>query len=1010
MLNPDQTPSCIGGSRVSTDLYIKINQTTPIFMEILRTDLNTNVQETIGVSAKELKKLHRAADRDHGSVDRSGPRTLRYPVKQTGLYRLRTVIDESNLEVQRGSSDALVVQCPTASIQAVPHNKCKGDLSDFYLLVNATPPFRIRYSKTINRDDHGHAVLSIPGENTMSPLVGQGTTGLLLTQDSLANADVSWARIQSNKIPLNESLGVVGAWQYAVDEVHDACGNNANYSGLRLSESAQHAVSRIDQLEQHFFVHERPRVALRGFDAQNPIKVEKGKSKVLPLQFSVAEESRSKDQMFTLRYLFTAQDEILPDQRHPRSAKIRETIIRDSGQGISGFEVREPGLYSLYSVSSAFCEGEILEPSSCQLMNPLEPDLSIAAEQIPDRCAGNSIGLLVDLDLLGTPPFRIHYTVKQSGGPTLPKVAEVDRFHTQLELKPFHAGHYTYKFDRISDAVYSSPRSLAHKNLVLEQDVKPPASARFLDAGSERKACIEEPVSFYASLSGEPPFSFEYELLHGGRRQKRMIKDIQDSIYELKIEPLTEGGEYALALTSITDATACRRSLEAEAQFSVGLQRPRAAFGLVEGTRTIDALESKRIALPLRLQGEAPWTLSFRKANDPAGKTIEVELQKGNDQIEVSEEGTFEIIDIHDRSCPGSIDPSAKSFIVQWISRPDIKVIDSPLVEMSGGRRVRKAVCEGDQDATEISFTGTAPFSVEYEQRYRPERGSQSISTKRFTAGLNAASIEMETSESGLYTYRFSKLGDASYNHDSRKFSPVDVQQRVYPRPSASFVETGKTYKYCKEERGGGETVPVALIGTPPFHLELEIKHHTSTKPERISVPNVETNRYDLHLPHRVLTLGSHTVTIRKVQDSRGCQKTTNYNAPHVQVTVADIPSISPLEEYTEFCVGDRISFALSGTPPFNIYYNFQGKERKARVPSTDFRRLAEQPGEFVITALSDARSTDACKTRMEIAKTIHEMPSVRVSKGRTSTVDIHEGGKAEILFEFGGTPPFHFT
>ena len=991
------------------DLPIRINQTSPIYMEILRIDLDTNEQETISVSAKELKKLYKAANRGYGSSDQASPRMLRYSVKQTGLYRLQTVIDESRLQVQRRPSQLLVVDCPKASIQAAPQNKCKGDLSNFYLLVDATPPFKIKYSKTINRDDHGHTVLSVPSENLMSPLAGQSTSGILISQDLSANMDVSWARTLSVEIPLNESLGVGGGWQYTVDEVHDACGNTANYSDFRVSDSYRPTSSKTELLEQHFSVHERPKFALQGCDAQNPIKVEMGKSKTLPLHFTTNGPG-SKDKTYTLKYLFTPQDEILPDQRHPTSATLHEAIIKDDGRGSGSIEVREPGLYSLHSVGSAFCDGEIMEPSSCQLMNPIEPDLSIAAEQIPDKCAGKSIGLIVDLDLVGTPPFLVYYTVKAFGGSTIPKVEKVERFRTQIELKPFHAGHYTYEFERISDSVYSGPRSLAHKDLVLEQDVKPPASASFLDANALRKACIEEPVSGYVSFSGEPPYALEYELLHRGRRLKGTIDDIQDSIYELKTAPLKEGGEYTLALTGINDATGCRRSLSAEVKFSVGLQRPRASFGLMEGARSISALEGRRISLPLRLQGEPPWTLSYRKSDDPSGRLIEKDLWKSNDQIDISEEGAYEIVDVRDKSCPGSVDFSAKDFSVQWTARPRINVIESPLIELIGGHRIKKAVCEGDEDATEVSFTGTAPFNVEYEQRYKPERGSQSTSTKRFTAGLDAASIQMETSESGLYTYHFSKLGDASYNHDARKFSSVEVQQRVHPSPSASFMEAGKTYKYCKEEQGGGEVVPITLIGAPPFHLELEIKHLTNVKPERINVPNVESNRYNLHLPHRVLALGSHSVTIRKVQDSRGCQKAMDYNAPHVQVTVADIPSISPLEEHNDFCVGDRISYALSGTPPFSVFYNFQGHERKAKVPNTDFRRIAEQPGEFVITALSDARSTDACKARMEIAKTIHEMPSVRVSKGRTSTVDIHEGGEAEILFEFGGTPPFHFT
>ncbi|KAK5686728.1 hypothetical protein LTS12_029024 [Elasticomyces elasticus] len=37
-------------------------------------------------------------------------------------------------------------------------------------------------------------------------------------------------------------------------------------------------------------------------------------------------------------------------------------------------------------------------------------------------------------------------------------------------------------------------------------------------------------------------------------------------------------------------------------------------------------------------------------------------------------------------------------------------------------------------------------------------------------------------------------------------------------------------------------------------------------------------------------------------------------------------------------------------------------------------------------------------------------MPSVKISKGKTSIVDIHEGGEAQLHFEFWGTPPFEFT
>ena len=1007
MLNPEQSPYCIGNSDKVVQLPIRINQTDPISIELLRIDLDTNANESIIVTAKEIKKLKSRADKDVAKNGRASPLVLHYPVKETGMYRLEKVLDESKLEVQRRVSDTLVARCPRAMIRTTVQDKCKGDLSDIYIQVEATPPLKIKYSKMVNRNDQDHVLLSIHPENLVSPLARQRISGTSVALGSPVDMDISWARAQVINIPLNESLGVAGGWQYLIDEVQDAFGNVANYSDTRLSELGPQKILKGQQLEKHFAVHERPLIALRGYDSQHPIKVQNGKSKMLPIHLSSTGSGKFEDGPYTVSYLFTPQNELLPDQKHSTVAMLKETIVLDTSHGV---EIREPGLYTLQSVRTRFCTGEIMEPSSCLLINPPEPDLAISAETIPDKCAGSSIGLMVDLDLSGAPPFYIHYSIRQRGGSVTTEVVKVDRLHTQLELRPVQAGHYTYHFSSISDAVYVDPRSLSRKHLILEQDVRPPAAARIMDARPKRRACIEEPVTFVIQIMGEPPYNIDYELVHRGRREKHTISDIQNNIYELTTAILKEGGEYTLTLISITDRSGCRVFLNEEAKVDVGLQRPRAAFGHLESKRSIKALEAKTIRLPLRLQGESPWTIVYRNKNEANALPTKRTLHDSNGFIEVTTEGEYEIVDVRDARCPGTVDMSGHRFSVSWIPRPSIEIIESPHIQYSRGTYVKKEVCTGEEDVAEISFTGTPPFNVEYEQRHKPEHGSQSVSLKKFSAGLDTASLRMETSEAGNHEYKFSKLGDISYNHDSRKFIPITVQQLVHPNPSAHFIEAGKTYKYCYEEEAGDEVVPISLVGPPPFHLELEIKHYTISKPELINVPNIETNRYDLHIPHRVLALGTHSVAIRKVQDSRGCQRIIDLNAPRVQVSVADIPSISPLEDQGDYCVGDRIAFTLSGTPPFSVFYTFQGHERKASVPSTEFKRIAEKPGIFDVTAVSDQRSTDACRAKLEITKAIHEMPSVRVSKGTTATVDIHEGSVAEILFEFGGTPPFHFT
>ena len=287
-------------------------------------------------------------------------------------------------------------------------------------------------------------------------------------------------------------------------------------------------------------------------------------------------------------------------------------------------------------------------------------------------------------------------------------------------------------------------------------------------------------------------------------------------------------------------------------------------------------------------------------------------------------------------------------------------------------------------------------------------QGSSTIRAKSFDAGLNKATIPMDTSKAGYVEYIFSELSDDQYDYDPKKMDGVSLRQTVNRKPAAYFSSPGKSYKYCKEEVTGTEVISITLEGVAPFYLEVEIKHQNSVRPETLTIPNIESDQYDLRIPHRVLSLGIHQVSIRKVRDAKGCQQKTEFKAPSVQVQVFDVPTISPLESRENYCVGDRITYTLSGQAPFEIDYTFQGSKKNAKSSTTNFKRIAEKPGIFTITAVSDKASS--CKANTQVTKIIHELPSVKISKGTNKQVDIHEGSSVEILFEFWGTPPFEFT
>ncbi|OJD13891.1 hypothetical protein AJ78_05712 [Emergomyces pasteurianus Ep9510] len=995
VLNPEQNSFCIESQTPQVMLPIRVNQTTPIIIDLLRFDIESGQNETISVPSKQLKQMMKLANKGHSSSDTKSPRDLLIPVKKTGIYQLQRVVDDSKLEVRRRSLDTLVAACPKAFIRTSADDRCKGQLSNLTLVVEGTPPLKIKYSRKVNKIDHGVSFQSIQPENFRSPLTGHVRVGSLIDPN---NPDISWAQSQRIEVPLNESLSTGGEWIYSIEEVHDACGNVANYSLISEEGGDQEPTKSTPQTQQ-FLVHERPRVSLSGCNAQSYLQVAKGYSIDLPVHFHSVGRNELADAPFTLAYSFTSE------ASHGDSS-ILPSLQQVSLQSVDHKpRIQEPGWYTLTAISSQFCSGEIFEPASCFLHNPPEPSINLRYEKLYDKCANNSVGLLVDLDLIGTPPFQIRYNIEHATG-VQARLISIDSLRSQIDFTPKEAGHYKYEFLDISDRVYQ-PQSLRGKVPTLEQDVKPPASAHFLGPVTSRKACFGEPVSVDVLFVGEAPWELQYELVHNGKRMKHTLRSDHD-IASVVTEDLADGGGYTLGLTSVKDKSNCKRQLKEEIKIDVRPKRPQVAFGLIDKKRNILALEDKKVELPLRLEGVPPWVVKFQNLDYLSMPVIEKTLWSENSLVQFIQRGRYEIIEVSDSTCPGSVDQGANTFEISWIRRPRITIVDESPVE---GKDVlaKREVCEGDEDLMEIKFEGTPPYTIRYEQQRRPITGAISTSLKSLTAALGSTSLPMDTSKPGVYSYKIIELGDNLYSFDHKKHAPLTITQRVNPRPSARFEHPNHIYGFCKEEGNAEEVIPLILEGVPPFALEIGIKHHSVSKPEVLSIPHINSNRHNLPIPRRYLDLGQHVISILKVRDARGCQRTTEYDGSSVRVAISDVPTILPLETQVDYCVGERLSFSLSGHAPFEVYYTFNGVERKATVPNTSFRRIAEKPGEFVITAVSDGAS-GKCKAHKNITKTIHEMPSVRVSRGSVSVVEIHEGGEAEMVFEFWGTPPFEFT
>ena len=687
-LNPDHWSFCIDNEHTSVRLPFYFNETTPRRIELLRIDLDSNQQEIIDISKVE-KKLAK-------HPDETTLKTYHHTVKKTGLYRLNKVVDSLDLEVQRKWSDALIVKCPKATVKSTSKDRCLGDLSEMTMELEGTPPLKIVYSRTINQEDRSFHFQRNQPDGFTSPLISSSAiTSLASAEDE----DVSWARSYRVIIPLNESMTTSGEWLYSVDEIHDAAGNFANYSSR--GQEGEHIYPRGTHLEQSFHVHERPVASFTKCDFRTPLMVALGQSTQLPVSYKTSGRMPD-DTAHSITYKFSPLESLTAAGEHGEQAMNYDHYAKNARNLPV---IKQSGLYTLMSVKSQFCEGEIQEPASCLLLSPPVPELSISAQDIYDKCAGNSIGLLVNLDLIGTPPFNVAYEITTRSGTRLLH-RKIEGLRDQLELRPSEAGVHKYKFVSVSDSVYSTPQRLGGKGMLLEQSVKPPAFAlirRLYDASS---ACIEEPVSFSVELFGEKPFALEYELVHGGKRKKESITDIDTDHMPITTDPLFEGGQYTLVLASVQDKSGCKVSLNEGLNFTVRHQRPKASFGQLDGKFKVMALEGSQVSLPLRLTGRSPWLVQYRNKDDPSGKIVQQDLYSANDHIRVQQRGTYELIEVSDDQCPGTVDSNSAEFHIDWVPRPRLELADKGVEVQQGHQYSKREVCEGDIDSFDIKLIG----------------------------------------------------------------------------------------------------------------------------------------------------------------------------------------------------------------------------------------------------------------------------------------------------------------
>ncbi|KAN0061344.1 hypothetical protein ACQY0O_006191 [Thecaphora frezii] len=1004
-------------------------------------------------------------------------------------------------------------------------HKCPGDSAELKVKVRGLTPLELQFRRTwepptqqtsvrhygsrhdepldelqtvsrISSPNHASPLLLPEAESILSPVeriaLARERTKAAASRTGAAREDYSWAAASEVAIPMSIELERAGRYTYVLESVKDACGNvvKAHDPVREPFDPAAKVRRKLKGIgkgkspavtSQHIIAHPRAAVAFneRACRPGYPIKMLRTQSR-LNLSL-VASKGDRESGPWQVDLHFEPDSSAVGQEPLARKPAVawNQTLTMESGSGNVQVQVGAPGIYRIGGVHGKYCSGEVGAPWTCEVVDVPPPTAEITFSSIEDQCAG-PVGVKALSILSGTPPFELEYEVRRHGHSSRPVRRRIDQTRDELEFRPNTEGPVTYRFLKLHDANY---RDMALDGPSFTQDVHPLATARF--AASHGRAagqpvvvhsCTGNRAQADVELGGTGPWDLTYIIRGAGKSETKEIRKIVEPRHTLELELAPElaeaGGRVTVSLVSIRDAKGCERQL-ATSDLNIEIRKSRPTVGFLpvsyDTKRKVEVLDGRQTKLPLRLEGDGPWSVAYTwRADERSAESEEtMHLSERTSAIAANRPGLYTIKSVHDAYCPGSVLPDQETYHVHVRSRPSAQFDADAGLLAKNGSLVRPPVCQGQPDAVEVRMVGNFPLQIAYEHQTPSWSGAAEIDGSHalasaageiasqgrrrrasFSSAQKASSLELSTITPGWHIYTLESVGDSAYSPAPLQgFSrdvPRRLEQMVFPLPSARFVQSSggsKTPSFCigdsldgtQDGTKSSSALPaVRLSGTPPFEVEFELRETSGSSStlaapfgsnvKRITRSNIATHDYKLQIPRSEFTFdakGRWALQVKRVTDAHGCvfaaqAATAPRPLPTLELEVAETAGIAAASSREDYCIGESVDFVLQGTPPWTVTYEFEGKTIRAAAKQPEFSRVAEKPGTLRIKSV--AHQQNQCMTTLPaqegegMVKRIHDLPTVRVSEGRHYIEDLREGNQAEILFHLKGTPPFSFT
>lgn len=944
---------------------------------------------------------------------------LELPVRQPGQYSLKEVRDVDGLKIRTYKSDLAISSCPSAKVVTSPDDSRHICISGSELQSNSF--------KLPKVDVFGAAPLevefSVSQKKTLKVMKRAIGSSMDLrpvhfTEDLFRETIVD-QNIKFSNGPLELRILLVT-------------------DGLKINRKYNPQSDASDLLAQ---VQLRTMPNLRLFDSDTNAKLLVNGTK--RLKFQLGRDSIGEGE-WPLRVEIKYQSTLgIAMDTFTKHFKNYQEMSR-------GIEVSKPGFYKIQSGSSKFCDCNIYDEFvNIEQVSP--PSIDISAEPIVDKCIGMT-GYSFKFNARGQAPFQVQYQVFQNRTdgmlrPVYDSYGNVRRtLHSldaafEFEYKPPGEGNYVVVFKGLKDANYQkegvSLDEARHTYLTYFRQ-RSRLSLGDYKSLTGLPMCLGSLATLPVLLSGNFPFLISYEIRGeaGKALERKTVNNITTSQFEIQSPKFEQGGNYRVQLLEVKDSLGCTANLQGDTFKPLVVRKdiPEVSLGIEMEKWNISIIEGDSLKLPLNVKSTVGKSDRDRLVYSITSLTNSSDTQLrtaiGIENLRLKEAGRYKLVSYSGGGCDGTVRSPEKEIRVEYIPRPSL-ILRSPNCdsqEITANNFQLHSVCKGGRRNVDMHLVGKAPFIVDY----RIKDPSGKTDARTMTVHNEHLTINLPTTQQGTYQHVFLAVYDSLYTQEkTARLNLPDLDHKlqydVLALPKVSIASGSDYLQFCESTLSRVYRLPpkiqLEIEGSYPVTLEATLVKGESKAAEKFILKDLVSPEVDLSAViskrsgkalTEILQIGEYFILLDKITDSNGCS--SQIKDTNVIVLVTEVPKMTKEQGKDYYCVGDHISYNLNGIAPFTVFYDFNGKQRKAKLDNY-FRRLASKPGNLTVTALLDSsidnclvNFTDTPSALKSLQARVYDLPSVEVNQGDYIVRNIHEGDQTEIKFSFTGVPPFSFT